>query len=244
MARVARAVHDRFDVRLGHAVERVVITDGRVTGVLGVTVGGKRFDEGAELVAVATPATIAADVLSSVAPLARELRNIEYRPVATAVVEYSDIHFPGNVGGLFLPRGSALSHVAKYDDSNRVRFSFAGVAARRAMSECSIERLVHLGEQAFQDVGGRLGQRRSFAGNVWRPGLCGQSWMHHRTLQSLTEHGKLVRGLALAGDYLRGNSLEACVIAAEESVRRLLDEPRASVTQGARSRGLSDLASP
>jgi oxygen-dependent protoporphyrinogen oxidase len=222
MGAVVRAVLERFDVKLGHAVRRVVVADGRVVGVDGVTLEGAPFHERADVVVIATPANIAAEMLASIPLLARELRQIIYRPVATVVAEYSDVQFPRGAGGLFLPRGYALSHVAKYDASNRVRFSFAGVAARRAMVESSIEQLADLGERTFSDVGGRLGRRVSFTGNVWRPGLCGQTWMHHRTIQSLLEHGKRFRGLALTGDYFRGNSLEACVIAAEENVDRLL----------------------
>ena len=222
MGVVSRAVLDRFDVKLGHAARRVVVANGRVVGVDGVTLEGTPFHERADVVVVATPANIAAEILAAVPTLALELRQVIYRPVATVVAEYSDVQFPRGAGGLFLPRGYALSHVAKYDSSNRVRFSFAGVAARRAMIESSVEQLADLGERTFGDVGGRLGRRVSFTGNVWRPGLCGQTWMHHRTVRSLLEQAKLARGLELAGDYLRGNSLEACVIAAEESVDRLL----------------------
>jgi oxygen-dependent protoporphyrinogen oxidase len=222
MGVVARAVLERFDVKLGHAARRVVVTNGRVVGVDGVTLEGAAFHERADVVVIATPANLAAEMLAALPTLALELRQIIYRPVATVVAEYSDVQFPRGAGGLVLPRGHALSHVAKYDASNRVRFSFAGVAARRAMIESSIEQLADLGERTFGEVGGQLGRRVSFTGNVWRPGLCGQTWMHHRTVESLLEQGKLARGLGLTGDYFRGNSLEACVIAAEENVDRLL----------------------
>ncbi len=222
MGAVMRAVRDRFDVRLGHAARRVTIRDGVVTGVEGVTANGANFHERASVVVVATPATIAAQLVSAIEPIARELRSVVYRPVATVVAAYSDVRFPHGAGGLFLPRGYPLSHVARYDESNRVRFSFAGVAARRAIAASSVEQLAAIGEAAFAEFGGRLGRREALTGAMWHPGLCGQTWMHHRTLQALASSVAAVRGLALTGDYVRGNSLEACVVAAEESVARLV----------------------
>jgi oxygen-dependent protoporphyrinogen oxidase len=139
------------------------------------------------------------------------------------VVEYSGVQFPGKASGFFLARKSPVSHIAKYDDDNRMRFSFAGVAARRALVASTIADLVRIGETTFHDLGGRLGRQRSFIGNIWHPGLCGHSWMHHRTLDVLRQHEQKHQGFVLVGDYFRGNSLDACVMAAKENVDRYLD---------------------
>ena len=220
-----RAAMAKLDVRLGHTVERVLLESGRATGIEGVTHQGSRFRERADVVVVATPAPLAANLLHGAPALARALREVVYRPVATVVAEYASVAFPNGVGGLFLPRGYPVSHIAKYDETMRVRFSYAGVAARRAIAECSVDELLDLGEETFRQFGGRLGERVAFTGNVWLPGLCGQSWMHHRTVQTLREQCRVAAsGLALTGDYFRGNSLEACARAANENVARLLDD--------------------
>ena len=217
-----RAASARLNVKFGHKVKAISLVDNRVVGVEGLTMDGSPFCELADLVVVATPAHIAADLVEAMPNLARTLRQIVYHPVATIVAEYSDVHFEGDVGGLFTPRGYAASHIAKYDDNNRIRFSFAGVAARKAMAECSVEELLDLGEKTFREFDGKLGKRISFIGEIWRPGLCAQTWRHHETVCSISAQCDRLEGLVLTGDYVRGNSLEACATAAHENIERTI----------------------
>lgn len=222
-----RAVQSTLDVRLEHRVTRLVTKQGRVVGVEGFH-GDAPFSERANLVVVTTPAVNAADLLGDHASLAGALRQVIYRPLATIVAEYTSVEFPGGVGGLFLPKLHASSHIAKYDDKNRVRYSFAGVAARRLFDADDIGTLVAAAESSFASFGGRLGKRLSEVGTIWRPGLCGHSWMHHRTVERIRTECDKVPGLALAGDYFRGTLLESCTIAANENVDRALDGARRS----------------
>jgi oxygen-dependent protoporphyrinogen oxidase len=141
--------------------------------------------------------------------------------VATIVAEYDNIRFAGDMSGLFLPRGCAASHIARYDENNRIRFSFAGVAARKALAQHSMEELLDVGERTFREFGGSLGRRISFIGKVWQTGLCAHTWLHHETVSAISAQCERVAGLVLAGDYFRGNSLEACTTAANENVERI-----------------------
>jgi protoporphyrinogen/coproporphyrinogen III oxidase len=217
-----RAASSRLNVKFGHRVNTVSVVNNRIVGVEGVTSDGSSFSEPADLVVVATSARIAADLLESSTPgLARTLRQVAYYPVATIVAEYVDLQFAGNMSGLFLPRGCATSHIARYDENNRIRFSFAGVAARRALAQHSIEELLDVGEKTFREFGGTLGRRISFIGKVWQTGLCAHTWLHHETVSSISAQREHVEGLVLTGDYFRGNSLEACATAASESVERI-----------------------
>jgi oxygen-dependent protoporphyrinogen oxidase len=218
MGRLLRAVGDAFETRLAHRVTSVVLDGGRVAGVAGVDPAGRAFSEHAEVVVLATPATAAADLLEAVPDLARELRRIAYRPVATIVAHYSDAAFARGAAGYFLPRGCTTCHIARYDADHRVRFSFAGVAARPAFDAHSLDGLLELGEAEFRRFGGRLGRRLSHIGQLWRPGLCGHSWMHHRTLRAIRASCAGVPGLVLTGDYFRGNLLEACVRASYDNI--------------------------
>ena len=215
------AVLGKLNVKRSHKVKAISFVDDRVVGVEGLMTDGTPFREAADLVVVATSAPAAADLLDCRPALGRALRRVVYHPVATVVAEYSDVHFPGNVGGLFLPRGRPTSHIAKYDDDNRVRFSFAGVAARKLMEECTVEEMLEYGEKDFRRFDGRLGRRISFIGEIWRPGLCGHTWMHHETIRSIFAQSEGLHGLALTGDYVRGNTLEACATAALERIARV-----------------------
>jgi protoporphyrinogen oxidase len=226
MGAFLEAAAAQLNVRLRHTVTNVVIDRGRVTAVEGVDVHGRPFHERADIVVAATPAPIAADLLGGVPALAENLRGVLYRPAATVVAEYTDVAFPGDVGGLFLPRGHVAHHIARYDDANRVRFTFGGVAARRVLESDSLEQLLECGESIFGKFHGKLGRRLSFTGKRWRHGLCAHSWMHHRTLASIREQSEKIRGLVLGGDYFRGNLLESCVTAAHENVDHLVDSGR------------------
>jgi protoporphyrinogen/coproporphyrinogen III oxidase len=217
-----RAASSRLNVKFGHRVTTVSVVNNRIVGVEGLTRDGSSFSEPADIVVVATPARTAADLLeSSTAGLARTLRQVAYYPVATIVGEYDDIRFAGDMSGLFLPRGCAVSHIARYDENNQIRFSFAGVAARKALAQHSIEELLGVGEQTFRNFGGNLGRRISFAGKIWQTGLCAHTWLHHETVSSILAQCERVEGLVLTGDYFRGNSLGACTTAAHESVERI-----------------------
>jgi oxygen-dependent protoporphyrinogen oxidase len=217
-----RAASSRLNVKFGHRVTNVSVANNRIVGVEGLTRDGSSFSEPADIVVVATTARVAADLLeSSTAGLARTLRQVVYYPVATIVGEYDDVRFARDMSGLFLPRGCAASHIARYDDNNRIRFSFAGVAARKALAQHSIEELLDIGERTFREFGGNLGRRISFTGKIWQTGLCAHTWLHHETVSSISAQCERVEGLALTGDYFRGNSLEACATAAHESVKRL-----------------------
>jgi oxygen-dependent protoporphyrinogen oxidase len=221
MGRFLRAAADKLDVRLQHVVRSVIVENGRVLGVEG-TADGKPFRQLADIVVVTTPASVAAEMLSGLPQLASHLRRVAYRPVATAIVEYDEVEFPNGAHGIFTPRGCGASHIARYDGSNRIRFSFAGVAARAMFDQLPLAGLVEEGETAFRKFGGKLGRRLSRVGRLWTPGLCAHTWMHHRTLASIADASKQVRGLVLTGDYFRGNLLDACAGAARENVDRAL----------------------
>lgn len=222
MGAFLRAASSRLNVKFGHRVTNIAVVDNRIAGIEGLAPDGSSFSEPADIVVVATPARVAADLLeSSTAGLARTLRQVAYYPVATIVAEYDSIRFAGDMSGLFLPRGCAVSHIARYDENNRIRFSFAGVAARKALAHGTVEELLDVGERTFREFGGNLGARSSFTGKIWQTGLCAHTWLHHETVSSISAQSERVEGLVLTGDYFRGNSLEACTTAAHESVERI-----------------------
>jgi protoporphyrinogen/coproporphyrinogen III oxidase len=223
-----RAVAGKLPVKAGHRVASVIQEGDRVAGVEGTDAEGRPFRLAADVVVVATTALEAADMLPSAPLLAAVLRENRYQPVATVVAEYDAIQFPDGLGGLFLPKECAVSHIAKYDGECRVRFSFAGVAARKLIDLGSIGLFLEVGERVFREYGGTLGRGVSSTGEIWRPGLCAQTKFHHRTLQSIREHSDQVIGLVLAGDYFRGNLLSLCVTSAKENVERALGRLSAS----------------
>jgi len=188
-------------------------------------------------VVVATTAKHAAEVIGSrrAPALAAALGSVRYNPIATVVAQYASFKFPKGASGLFLPRGCATAHVAKYDEDNRVRFTFSGVAARQALADGDLAALLDLGEAHFRQFGGNLGRRLSHTGRLWSPGLCNQSRMHHRIIGAIQTNMDSVGGLALCGDYLRGNALETCVVAARESVDRVLAQESRAVNGQARA---------
>ena len=69
-------------------------------GVEGVDRDGKRFSETSDVVVLALPAPAAASLLDRT-PLATSLQQVIYRPVATTVVDYSEITFPTALAACF-----------------------------------------------------------------------------------------------------------------------------------------------
>jgi oxygen-dependent protoporphyrinogen oxidase len=69
-------------------------------------------------------------------------------------------------------------------------------------------------------------RRSRFAARAFRPGLCAYRRDHGLFRREVAATLEGLPGLALAGDYMRGASLEACVRSGQEAAERALaDRP-------------------
>ena len=211
-AQFTRAAEASHRVHLETPVQALLRDrDGRAVGVL----AGERQHDGFDAVILALPASAAAELLADDAELAGELGSVRYFPVAVIVAEYAGPVFPGAFAALAAPAGMALSNAGSYgrDERNVVRLTFSGRAAREHITAARFdpERLLAEAESFLAaNVRGATLERVRWTGERLPPGLCAYTREHERVRHAIAERLAARPGLLLAGDYMRGASLEAC----------------------------------
>jgi protoporphyrinogen/coproporphyrinogen III oxidase len=210
----------RVPVRLGTRVERLLADDdGRVAGVV-TPVGAELYDG----VVLAAPAHAAAELVEEHdPPLAERLRAVRYFPAAVVIAEYARPVFPPEVRALVFGEGPCSNAGAYgFQDLDLVRYTFSGRDARALLAAGpSVERLLEAGESQLKAVLGFDASARIRAGmRRWDDAYCAYVPFHGGFLDDVHDGLARLSGLELAGDYLRGASIEACFRAGEEAARR------------------------
>ncbi len=223
MHAIVSAAARRSRVSVGTAVQRLVLEQSRVCGVGVTTPDGDQASETFDGVVIATNAHAAAQLLEPVAPsTATLLREVRYFPLVVLLVEYERPVFDSRVRAVVFGPERALSNAGAYgtSDLNIVRYTFSGRRARvLARQEPDPERLANMAEAAlspYARVGGN--RRRAMTAHRFLPGLCAYQRDQAGFLERLRSGKAGPAGLHLAGDYLRGCSIEACFAAAEQAV--------------------------
>jgi oxygen-dependent protoporphyrinogen oxidase len=206
----AAAAHHR--VHLGAAVERVDV--GQRSQATIRTADGREHG-GFDAVVLAVPAPAAANLVEDAdAELAALLRTIHYHPVAVVVAVYDRPVFPQDYAAIAV-HGLPLSNAGSYglEDRNIVRYTFSGRPARAHIAPGAFEPEQLLGEaEEFlaRYVAVDQARRQGFLARLFEPGLCAYRPNHFGFLQDVERRLERIGPLALAGDYMRGASLEAC----------------------------------
>ncbi|WP_150591528.1 protoporphyrinogen/coproporphyrinogen oxidase [Pandoraea eparura] len=232
---------------LNARVERVMVRHGRVCGVQVRQADGRTDHLEYDHVVLATPAGVSADLLREHdAGLAAALDGIRYFPVLVVVAAYGRPIFSDTVRGLSFGPDSALSNAGAYgiDRLDRVRYTFSGRKARDmiagvrhagSLAGPEAEALLDLAEATLRRyIPVDRADRRDFVAHGFDPGLCAYVPHHYRLRALLDDRRHAIDGLAFAGDYLRGASIEACMFSAQEAAvrivrSRLSHDPRASL---------------
>jgi protoporphyrinogen/coproporphyrinogen III oxidase len=209
-------------VWLNTRAEELLITDGAVTG-LKLHRGEKHEVRHYEGVVLATPAPAAAQLVRPHLPsLADSLDQVRYSPAAVIVAEYDRPVFDMDVRALLFDDAQPLSNAGAYGMHERhvVRYTFSGRVARCYLGlDADMETLLTSAEhQLDQHMPVSANRRRGYVARQWSCGYCAYLPYHGRFLRKVYKDVSSVYGLFLAGDYLRGASLEACFRSARDCV--------------------------
>jgi protoporphyrinogen/coproporphyrinogen III oxidase len=220
---VVAAAARRSRVSVNSTVTRLLVEDDRVGGVEVASSTGDLDREMFDGVVVATHAHAAAALLESALPLAASLlRGVRYFPLVVLLVQYERPVFESRVRAFVFGPEKALSNAGAYGtgDLNIVRYTFSGRGARALIEhETDPETLAAVAETALAPHAQIVGNpRRAMLAHRFLPGLCAYHEDQARFLNGLKGAGASMQGLHLAGDYLRGCSIEACFAAAEDAI--------------------------
>ncbi len=223
MHRVVQAAARHSQVSLGTTVEGLLIEDDRIRGIEVRGPTGDRAFESFDGVVIATHAPAAARLLEATAPrTASLLQGVRYFPLLVLLVEYERPVFESGVRAIVFGPEEALSNAGAYGtgDLRVVRYTFSGRRARALTEqEPDAERLAAIAEAALAPHARVAGNpRRAMLAHRFLPGLCAYHQDQATFLERLRSARANMPGTHLAGDYLRGCSIEACFAAAEQTV--------------------------
>jgi oxygen-dependent protoporphyrinogen oxidase len=222
--------------RIAQQLGTAVVTGSRVIAIKRLEANGSRqfeiqFDTGgkaettrAESVVVAAPADAAGQILRQVSlRFPAVLGRIEYAPVGVLSAAYhrSDVATPLEGFGFLVPRPEKLRVLGTIWNSSLfpgrtpegqvMLTSFVGGATDAAMLDASDEE-IHA--TVAREVGGILGIQAPPAAlhlQRWTRAIAQYNLGHSDLLAALREELRLCPGLFLAGSYLEGPSVGACV---------------------------------
>jgi oxygen-dependent protoporphyrinogen oxidase len=223
MDELVSAAGARSKVRLGTEARGLLRDRGAVRGLRLMAATGGSSAERFDGVVVATPADVAARLVQDSAPrLAARLGEVRYFPVAVVLAEYEQPVFEPAIRAIAFGAEKPLSNAGAYgvNDLNVVRYTFSGRVARPlVMADVDPEMLADMAERTlapFANVNGN--HRLAVAARRMSPGLCAYHRDQASLLGEVAAALRALPGLGLAGDYLRGCSIEACFSAAEDAV--------------------------
>ena len=219
------AFAERVTVRLGAKVEGLVVSDGRVTGLRIAENGEPAKEHRYDGVVLATPAYAAAEIVrGDDAALAGRLEEVRYFPSIVAVIEYDRPIFTSEVRALVMDDGPC-SNAGAYgaEDRHIVRYTFSGREGR--VDELDPEQLERWIADAEENLRRYLGAPRAervrMVTRHWRAAYCAYLPFHGEFLTDVRSGIGRLPGLELAGDYMRGASIEACFRSGAEAAERL-----------------------
>ncbi len=249
---VLEAFAQRVPARLDARVEALRLKQGQVVGLRISEGGAPASDHDYDAVVIATPAHPAAEILRSVDPaLASRLGDVSYFPGTVVLVEYDRPIFTPEVRALAMDDGPC-SNAGSYgmNDRHIVRYTFSGREARAAGDrEAQVEQwLLGAEDRLGRHVPFGGAQRMNSVTGHWDAAYCAYVPAHADFLSQVKSGLLGLPGLALAGDYLRGSSIEACFRSGTEAAAKValqLQHPpsgRAAPTRVEADRDLEEIA--
>ncbi|MEV5839847.1 FAD-dependent oxidoreductase [Nocardia sp. NPDC052112] len=225
---VFEALSRQVVVRTRATADRLLVRSGRVRGLAIAENGSAPKEEPYDAVLLAIPAPAAADLVIDEFPtVGKLLAQIRYLPAAVAVVAYDRDIFPPDVWGITFDDGPCRA-VGPESPRRRdiVRYIFTGRDARPLPSPKTFESWLARAERVVVEHCDAIGaMRRDRLTRSWDAAYCAYLPDHADFTAKLRHEIATCTGLAVAGDYLLGTSLEACfragTAAAEDLLARL-----------------------
>jgi protoporphyrinogen/coproporphyrinogen III oxidase len=184
---------------------------------------GQRETISAAAVVVAAPACVAATLLAPLVPAAADLARIEYAPVAVVAGSYSTEHLsrPLDGFGFLAPRSERLRvlgtvwnsslFAGRVPEGQTLLTSFVGGMTDPAAAGLPDEALYQTVESELRRVLGLLLAPRARFAHRWSQAIPQYNLGHTELLRRVRAALAETPGLYLAGSYLEGPAIGACV---------------------------------
>lgn len=224
---IFRSVKLKVPTILGSKVTSINVINSNLRSVEYEDPFGKTIKLATQNVVLAMTAPQAAMLLERILPTAAsELSVFPYHPVSVLICEYDKNIFNESTRAIIFHPDSKLSNAGAYGANERylIRYTFSGKSARDfLLSNPTTQQLVDVAEEELDKYHPvKNAKLQKSISKIWPEGLCSYGEDSAKRLKNIQHEINSIQGLALAGDYVAGASIEACFKSAEEAVSRLI----------------------
>ena len=196
---------------------------------------GRRETISAAAVVFAAPAAVAGRLLAPLVPAAAELAQVVYAPVAVVAGSYSTEHLPRPLDGFgfLVPRSERLRILgtvwnsslfpARAPEGQTTLTSFVGGMTDPSAGSLPDEPLYQTVESELRRILGILCAPRARFAQRWPQAIPQYNLGHAEMLRNVRSALAAVPGVFLAGSYLEGPAISACVAAANAAAQQAAD---------------------
>lgn len=219
-------ISQMIPIKTGKQVIDLYLTGKKCQGVLVHDESrNERIEVDCDGVILAMPADAAAEILEKSMPrLSNCLRQVKYYPSTVGVIEYDGSIFSHDVRAVVMDDGPC-SNVGAYgiNDRSIVRYTFSGKSGRLDNpSEQYIKELIRATERKLESyLSIIIPTQVHGVFRHWKTAYCAYAPDYPILLGSIRSQVESIRGLELAGDYLKGTSLESCCRSGEAAAAML-----------------------
>jgi protoporphyrinogen/coproporphyrinogen III oxidase len=211
-------------IRHGSAVQRIHLVNGRVCGLEVVDASGRHMVPARQVIS-AVPLHLLTRMVELPAYARVAAAAVRYHPLAMINAVYDQPVFRGGINSIMFEPGSVLGHCSanRLDQPHHARFTLSGKAARDVLEQPD-EALIAQAERAFSQHLPISGQRRALHIARHNGGICGYAPYFTKVKRDLLRGAAEICGLALAGDYLEGHTMEGCLTSAALAVDKMVGQ--------------------
>lgn len=209
---------DNHDVKFDTRIKKIIIKDNKVTGLIKAHRDGDQTIA-ADKVLCTLPLHLLPDLIDLPKHVLDAVSAVRYFPVALINAEYVENVFNDKCQSIMFDDSFYLGHCSanRSYKLNSVRFTIAGKKGRTAL-DLSDEALIQLAEEEFSKVMPITSKRVRFHVKRHMGGLCAYGANHSKAKKVICDYINKIEGLEIAGDYLEGHNMGACLSATKKAV--------------------------
>ncbi|NOU51264.1 NAD(P)-binding protein [Pseudoalteromonas sp. JBTF-M23] len=206
------------DVEFNTPVRKIVIEDNKVSGLM-VERQGKQEFVAARHALITLPLHQIPNLIDLPEQVKQAIESVRYFPVALINAEYEADIFNEQCQSIMFDDSYHLGHCSanRSYKLNSVRFTIAGKKGREAL-QLSDEKLIDLAETEFSSVLPINSARVRYHVKRHMGGLCAYGAHHSKAKKVICDYVNSIQGLEIAGDYLEGHNMGACLSSAKKAV--------------------------
>jgi oxygen-dependent protoporphyrinogen oxidase len=214
---------ENHDVNFNTSVKKIVIEDNKIVGLMVESQGREQFIS-ANKVLITLPLHLLPNLIDLPEHVKKAVESVRYFPVALINAEYASDVFNEKCHSIMFDESYHLGHCSanRSHKLNSVRFTIAGKKGREVL-QLSDEELIDLAETEFSSVLPISSPRVRYHVKRHMGGLCAYGANHSKTKKIICDYIKGIEGLEIAGDYLEGHNIGACLSSAKKAVNKFTE---------------------